>query len=142
MVTSKMGTKNKSLSVSEKLNIINKVDGVLNAPCIKSAGELGIFVRFTDKMLGQSDAGEIVLRLPQITQIQHTYVIVPRKIELFSCTLLSGSPPPPLLESDFFFFLSFFSKYILGEFHFTLFSKKLLIFQDSLLFVEKCSHKV
>jgi hypothetical protein len=51
MSTSRRGTKS-SLPISEKLNIINKVDGVLNVPCIKNAKEQSIPVRkVTDKML-------------------------------------------------------------------------------------------
>jgi folate-dependent phosphoribosylglycinamide formyltransferase PurN len=42
MATSAMGIKHKSLSISEKLNIISKVDGTPNAPCTKTAEELGI----------------------------------------------------------------------------------------------------
>jgi uncharacterized protein YfkK (UPF0435 family) len=52
MSTSRKGTKIKLLSISEKLNIINKVDGVLNVPCIKNAKEQDMPVRkVTDKML-------------------------------------------------------------------------------------------
>jgi folate-dependent phosphoribosylglycinamide formyltransferase PurN len=42
MATSKMDTKRKLLSISEKLNIISNVDGTPNAPCTKIAEELGI----------------------------------------------------------------------------------------------------
>jgi hypothetical protein len=42
MATSTMGIKRKPLSISEKLNIISKVDGTPNAPCTKTAEELGI----------------------------------------------------------------------------------------------------
>jgi hypothetical protein len=42
MATSTMGIKHKSLSISEKLNIISKVDGTPNAPRTKTAEELGI----------------------------------------------------------------------------------------------------
>jgi len=52
MSTSRRGTRSKPLSISEKLNMINKVNGVLNIPCIKNAKEQGIPVRkVTDKML-------------------------------------------------------------------------------------------
>jgi hypothetical protein len=52
------------------------VDCIPNVPCAKAAKELGIPVRkVTDKMLGWSDTGENVLRLLQITQIQHTSVL-------------------------------------------------------------------
>jgi hypothetical protein len=44
MPTSTMGIKHKPLSVSEKLNIISKVDDTPNAPCTKIAGELGILI--------------------------------------------------------------------------------------------------
>jgi hypothetical protein len=42
MATSAMGIKHKPLSISEKLNIISKVDGTPNALCTKIAEELGI----------------------------------------------------------------------------------------------------
>jgi hypothetical protein len=42
MATSTMGIKCKPLSISEKLNIISKVDGTPNAPCTKTAEEPGI----------------------------------------------------------------------------------------------------
>jgi hypothetical protein len=42
MATPTMGTKRKPLSISEKLNIISKVDGTPNAPCTKFHEELGI----------------------------------------------------------------------------------------------------
>jgi hypothetical protein len=42
MATSTTGIKLKPLSISEKLNIISKVDGTPNAPCTKIAEELGI----------------------------------------------------------------------------------------------------
>jgi hypothetical protein len=42
MATSTVGIKHKTLSVSEKLNIISKVDGTPNAPRTKIAEELGI----------------------------------------------------------------------------------------------------
>jgi hypothetical protein len=52
MSTSRRGTKSKPLSVSEYLNIINKVDGVLSVCCIKNAEEQGIRVRkVTDNIL-------------------------------------------------------------------------------------------
>jgi purine nucleoside phosphorylase len=44
MATSTMGIKRKPLSISEKLNIISKVDGTPNAPRTKIAEELGISV--------------------------------------------------------------------------------------------------
>jgi hypothetical protein len=42
MTTSTMGIKRKPLSISEKLNIISKVDGTPNAPRTKIAEELRI----------------------------------------------------------------------------------------------------
>jgi hypothetical protein len=42
MATSTMGIKRKPLSISEKLNIINKVDGTPNPLRYKIAEELGI----------------------------------------------------------------------------------------------------
>jgi len=79
MSTSRGGTKS-SLSISEKLNVINKVDGVLNVPCIKNAKEQSIPVRkVTDKMLWQSEAGENVLRLLYVTHAKHKYVLVFKK---------------------------------------------------------------
>jgi hypothetical protein len=42
MATSTMGIKRKPLSLSEKLNIISKVDGTPNASHTKTAKELGI----------------------------------------------------------------------------------------------------
>jgi hypothetical protein len=42
MATSTMGIKRKPLSVSEKLNIVRKVDGTPNAPRTNIAEELGI----------------------------------------------------------------------------------------------------
>ena len=46
------------------------VDGIPNAPCIKTAEELGIAMRkVTGRMFWWSDTGENVLRLLQITQI-------------------------------------------------------------------------
>jgi hypothetical protein len=39
-----MGIKSKRLSIYENLNIVNKVDGVLNVPHTKIAEELGISV--------------------------------------------------------------------------------------------------
>jgi hypothetical protein len=70
MATSRMGTKSKTLPISENLNITNKVDGVFSVPRTKIAEELGIPVRkVTDKMFGWSDTGENVLRLLQDTQV-------------------------------------------------------------------------
>jgi hypothetical protein len=91
MATSKTGIKSKPLSVSEKLNTINKVNGVPNIPRIRTAEEVAIPVRkVTDKLPGQSDTNENVLRLLKITQIQHTYVISFQ--ELFSPTLFRSYP--------------------------------------------------
>jgi hypothetical protein len=50
-----MATSSKLLSISKKLNKINKVDGVPNVHRTKTAEKLGIRVRkVTDKMLGSS----------------------------------------------------------------------------------------
>jgi hypothetical protein len=42
MAASTMGIKRKPLAICEKFNIISKVDGTPNAPCTKTAEELGI----------------------------------------------------------------------------------------------------
>lgn len=47
--------------------------------------------KVTDKMLGQSDRGENVLKLLQITQIQHTFSNN-KKIEVLSPAPLRGFP--------------------------------------------------
>jgi hypothetical protein len=53
MATSRMGIKSKPLSISQRPNIMNKFDGVLNVPCTKIAEELDNAIRkVTDKMLG------------------------------------------------------------------------------------------
>jgi hypothetical protein len=63
MSTSIMGKSSKPLSILEKLNTINIVDGVLKVPCTKITEEVGISVRkITDKMLGHSYKSK-VLRL-------------------------------------------------------------------------------
>jgi hypothetical protein len=73
MATSSMGRKIKPLSISEQLNIIQEAAGIVNVPQNKTANELGISVStFSDKILGLSGTGKNVLRLLQITQIQHT----------------------------------------------------------------------
>jgi len=52
-----------ALSISEELNMINNVDGVLKVPCTKITEEVGTSVRkVTDKILGQSNKSK-VLRL-------------------------------------------------------------------------------
>jgi hypothetical protein len=51
MATSTMGIKCKSLSISEKLNIISKVDGTPNAPDTKISEELGISVTTLDTVM-------------------------------------------------------------------------------------------
>jgi hypothetical protein len=82
MATSSMGRKIKPLSISEQLNIIQEVAGVVNVPQNKTANELGILVStFSDKILGLSDIGKNVLRLLQITQIQHTCAISSQKLK-------------------------------------------------------------
>jgi len=67
--------KSKPLSISEILNVINRGDGVQNVPCNPTAEEQGIPVRNThDKIFGESDTGENVLRLLQTTQMKHTHL--------------------------------------------------------------------
>lgn len=62
MAASRMGIKSKPLSISQRPNIINRLDGVLNAPCTKIAEELDNPIRkVADKMLGWSVTGENVL---------------------------------------------------------------------------------
>ena len=76
-----MAIKSKPLSISETVNIINKGEGVWNVPCTPNAEEQGIPVRnIHDKIFGESDTGENVLRLLQTTQIQHTYVPGSQKV--------------------------------------------------------------
>ena len=54
MATSRTGINGKPLSISAKLNIINKVDVVLNLPHTKTAEPLWIpLKKVTDKMLSQ-----------------------------------------------------------------------------------------
>jgi len=61
MATSKTGTIGKLLSLSGKVNVINKVDGIPNVHCTKTVEELDIPMRKgTDKILGQSGRGENV----------------------------------------------------------------------------------
>jgi hypothetical protein len=73
MATSSMGRKIKPLSIFEQLNIIQEVAGVVNVLQNKTANELGIPVStFSDKILGLSGTCKNMLRLLQITQIQHT----------------------------------------------------------------------
>jgi aspartokinase len=67
MATSSMGRKSKSLSISEQLNIIQEVDGVMNVPQNKTADALGIPASSFQKILGLSGTGENVLRLLKIT---------------------------------------------------------------------------
>jgi len=82
MATSKTHTKSKPQSISEKLNILKKMDGILNVHQTKIAEELGILVRqVTEKMLLQSDIFVCVLRLLHVIQIQHTHVIRSQKIQ-------------------------------------------------------------
>ena len=58
MATSKTGTICKLLSISGKVNIINKVDGIPNVHCAKNAQELGIHMRKgTGRIVGQSGRG-------------------------------------------------------------------------------------
>jgi hypothetical protein len=54
----------KPLSISATLNIINRGDGVRNVHCIPTAEEQSIPMRIVhDKIFGESDTGENVLRL-------------------------------------------------------------------------------
>jgi hypothetical protein len=59
----KRGHVDESLLTSEKLSIINNVDGVLNVSYTKIAEEFYLLVRkIIDKMLGQSDTDETGLK--------------------------------------------------------------------------------
>jgi hypothetical protein len=61
MATSKTGASGKLLSISGKVNVINKVDGISNVCCTKIAEELDISMRKgTVRILGQSGRGENV----------------------------------------------------------------------------------
>lgn len=61
MATSKTVIIGKPLSISGKVNIINKVDGVPNVHCTTIAEELGILMRKgTGRILGQSGRGDNV----------------------------------------------------------------------------------
>jgi len=61
MATSKTGTMGKLLSISGKVNVINKVDCIPNVGYTKIAKELDISVRKgTGRILGQSGRGENV----------------------------------------------------------------------------------
>jgi len=61
MGTSKTGTIGKLLSISRKVNVINKVDDIPNVCRTKIAKELDISMRKgTGRILGQSGRGENV----------------------------------------------------------------------------------
>ena len=76
-----MAIKSKPLSISEILNIINRGDGVQNVPCIPTAEKQGIPVRKVhDKIFGESDTGENVLKLLHATQMKHTCVTSCQKV--------------------------------------------------------------
>lgn len=61
MVTSKTGTVGKPLSLSGKVNTVNKVDGITNVHCTKTAEELDIPMRKrTGRILEKSGRGEKV----------------------------------------------------------------------------------
>jgi hypothetical protein len=63
MSTSIMGKSSKPLSILEKMNMTNIVDGVLKVSYTKITEEVGTSVRkITDKILGQSNKSK-VLRL-------------------------------------------------------------------------------
>jgi len=74
----------KPLSISEKLNTINTVDGVRNAPCIPNAEEQGIPVRIVHDKIRESVTGENVLRLLQTTQMQNTCVTSSQKVSKYN----------------------------------------------------------
>ena len=79
-----MVIKSKPLSISETLNVINRGNGVLNVSCTPTAEEQGIPVRnIHDKIFGESDASENVLRLLQITQMKHTCVTSSQKVQKY-----------------------------------------------------------
>jgi hypothetical protein len=85
--TSKTSIKSKPLSISEKLNTINTLDGVLNVPRTRIT-DVGILERkVTDKM---ADRYQHVLRRLKIIQVWHTHVVSSQ--ELFSPTLFTGYP--------------------------------------------------
>jgi len=50
-----------ALSISEELNMINNVDGVLKVPCTKITEEVDTSIRkVTDKILGQSNKSKVL----------------------------------------------------------------------------------
>lgn len=56
-----MGIKHKPFSICDKLNILNRLNGIPIVPRCKIAEELGIPVRkVTDRRIGQSDVVEKV----------------------------------------------------------------------------------
>jgi hypothetical protein len=62
MAVSRLGIKSGPLSISQRPNIINKLDGILNVSCTKIAEELDNPIRkVTDKILGWTVTGENVL---------------------------------------------------------------------------------
>jgi len=66
MDTPTTAIKSKPLSISEMLNIINRGDGVQNVPCTPNDEEQVIPVKNVhDKVFGESETGENVLRLLQ-----------------------------------------------------------------------------
>jgi hypothetical protein len=61
LAISKTGTVGKLLSISGKVNILNKVDGIPNVCCTKIAEELDISMRKgIDRILGHSGRRENV----------------------------------------------------------------------------------
>jgi hypothetical protein len=62
LAVSRLGIKSEPLLISQRPNVINKLDGVLNVPCTKIAEELDNPIgKVTDKVLGWSVTGENVL---------------------------------------------------------------------------------
>jgi hypothetical protein len=73
MDTPTIAITSKLLSISEMLNVINRGDGVQNVPCTPTDEEEVIPVKnIHDKVFGESNTGENVLRLLQTTQTKHS----------------------------------------------------------------------
>jgi len=76
MATSRTGIKSKPLSVSEKLNTINKVDCVPNVSRTKKHWRSRHFCeKGINKLLGWWDTGENTLRPLKVTRIQHIFML-------------------------------------------------------------------
>jgi hypothetical protein len=81
MDTPTMAIKSKPLSISEMLNVINRGDGVQNVPYTPNDEEYVIPVKnIHDKVFGESDTGENVLRLLQTAKIKHTCTTSSQKV--------------------------------------------------------------